>query len=100
MNKHFCARTAFLAVFLIFAAIQLPGGLFAQANTAVPLDDRVYYILDQAQMRGLCPPLPLAKPYSEKIVRETIKAILDSGSLSAAEQRVLQDVYGGFQKPK
>jgi hypothetical protein len=53
----------------------------------------VYYILEQAQLRGLVDPLPAVKPYSKAVVIDAIDTILDSpaGELSDAERIILVD---------
>ena len=58
-------------VFALVFALQV--SLNAQTHTAVPLDDPVYYLIEQAQMRGLCAALPGVKPYS----REKILSIVE-----------------------
>ncbi|MDR0761042.1 MAG: hypothetical protein LBF74_13205, partial [Treponema sp.] len=47
--------------------------LSAQNHVSVPLDDPIYYVLEQAQMRGLCPPLPEVKPYSRSVILSAVK---------------------------
>ena len=42
----------------LFAAASLA----AQTHTAVPLDDPIYTVIEQAQLKGLCPVLSEAKP--------------------------------------
>ncbi|MDR2393414.1 MAG: hypothetical protein LBD93_04580 [Treponema sp.] len=51
--------------------------LFAQTHGSVPLDHPVYYLLEQAQVRGLCEPLPEVKPYSRQTILKAINEILD-----------------------
>jgi hypothetical protein len=76
--------------------------LAAQTHGSLPLDHPVYYILEQAQVRGLCEPLPWVKPYSRRIILKAINEILDyespSGSgfgtraLDATERLILERV--------
>jgi hypothetical protein len=73
------------------------GFLSAQSHVSVPLDDPVYYILDAAQSRGLCEPLPMVKPYSRSVIVSAIREILGSGiRLSDAEQRILENAEKRF----
>ena len=79
------------------------GFLFAQTNVSVPVDNAVYYILDQAEARGLCAPLPAVKPYTRAKVLETINEILSSepsrfGTLTASERSILEDTKAEFEK--
>ena len=68
------------AILIVFA-VSLIGKnlLYSQTNVSVPLDNDVYYILDLAEARGLCAPLPAVKPYTRAKVLETINEILDLG---------------------
>lgn len=70
-----------------------------QTHVSIPLDNRIYYIIEQAQMRGLCDPLPGAKPYSQKLIFETVSAILDADQdkLSAVERDILQKAYQTYK---
>jgi hypothetical protein len=74
-----------------FFMLMVSGVLFAQTYISVPLDNSVYYILEQAQLRGILEPLPSVKPYSRAVVIDAIDTILDSppGKLSDAERAVL-----------
>jgi hypothetical protein len=80
MNK---CRYCFLV--LLFAA---GVSLSAQSHISVPLDDPIYYVLDLAQARGLCPPLPEVKPYSRTVILSALKEILAS---EAASPRALNE---------
>jgi hypothetical protein len=81
---------------MVIAAVPL----FAQNYVSVALDAEIYRIIEQAQMRGLCGPLPGAKPYSRAVVLKAIDDILGSGEdlqrsasalLTEAERRILID---------
>jgi hypothetical protein len=88
-------------VVVIIAVIIPP--LFAQNHVSVPFDEAVYRIIEQAQMRGLCEPLPGVKPYSRAVVLKTIDVILAAdedrraGALSEAERRILADTRASYQ---
>ena len=95
MKKKFCLALAALA--LICAS------LASQTHTAVPLGDPVYYVLEQAQMRGLCGNLPEAKPYTRAAVLKYIEEILShygTRSLAASERRVLEEYRTAFSPPR
>jgi hypothetical protein len=79
------------------------GSLFAQAHVSVPLDNQVYYILEQAQIRGLCAPLSGVKPYSQSVVISAIDEILDSdnaGRLTPTERSILEQYLEKSARPK
>ena len=77
--------------------------LFGQSHTSVSLENQVYYILEQAEIRGLCSPLPGVRPYTRAVALDRINEILNSGNskrLSAAERELLNQYLGKFSKPK
>jgi len=76
--------------------------LSAQTHVSVPVDHAVYYILDQADVRGLCSPLPAVKPYSRGKIIEIINEILDAepkrfGNLSDGEREILENALEEFK---
>jgi hypothetical protein len=102
MNKHWRLSVCFALFFFCFS-------LSAQTHVSVPLDDPVYFILEQAGLRGLCAPLPAVKPYSRSVVLSAIGEILgkasDSGAkgpgiLSASERSILEAAKKRFEKPE
>ncbi|MDR0998450.1 MAG: hypothetical protein LBL70_05225, partial [Treponema sp.] len=85
--------------------------LSAQSNISVPLENEVYYLLEQAQLKGLSPPLPSVKPYTQKQILEAIDAIFeadDRGSLFGEkktglvplEREILERTRKSFEKGK
>ncbi|MCL2608477.1 MAG: hypothetical protein FWD94_01030 [Treponema sp.] len=95
----FLKRVSFRICLLAFSCMPL----FAQTHTAVPLDDRVYYILEQAELRGLSGPLSGRRPYSRDVVVKAINEILGSGNsgrLTASERDILRRYLDGFAVPK
>lgn len=85
-------------VFFFFAGVS---SLCAQTHISVPVDHAVYYILDQAETRGLCPPLPAIKPYTRAKIVEVINEILAAepkriGGLNEAERRILENARAEF----
>ncbi|MDR0449911.1 MAG: hypothetical protein LBH26_01440 [Treponema sp.] len=89
----------FLAGFTFFASLIIPLG--AQSHGSVSVDQEVYYVLEMAEMRGLCPPLPALRPYPQRQILELLETILNSGPgvLSEAERAILQKAYRNYQKP-
>jgi hypothetical protein len=77
--------------------------IFAQAYTAVPVDSPVYGLLELAEMRGLCAPLPGAKPYTRSVVISAINEILGAenarGALSPVERDILKGYLAELDKP-
>lgn len=76
----------------------------AQTHTSVPLDDPIYYVIEQAQLKGLCPPLSEAKPYSQHKVQSIINTILSAetdlpwAALTATERAILNQTLDSFRK--
>ncbi|MDR0551495.1 MAG: hypothetical protein LBG72_05710 [Spirochaetaceae bacterium] len=75
----------------------------AQTHTSVSLDSRVYYILEQAETRGLCKPLSGIKPYTREVVVSAINEILNTPEgkrLSDTERGILEDCLKTYSKPE
>ena len=53
-------KNKFLVMCFLIVAFVIP--TFAQTHISVPLDNQIYFVLENAQMRGLCEPLSGAKP--------------------------------------
>jgi len=92
------ALTVMLTFFLFGGAV-----LSAQTHVSVPVDHAVYYILDQAEVRGLCSPLPAVKPYTRGKIIETINEILGAepkrfGSLTDGEREILENAREEFSR--
>ena len=91
-----------LVCFLVSVALLLP--LAAQSHISVPLDDPIYYVIEQAQLKGLCPVLSEAKPYSQHKIKGIINTILSAeaespwASLTASERGILQQTLASFEK--
>jgi hypothetical protein len=84
---------------LFFAEVSL----VAQNHVSVPVTHGIYYILEQAETRGLCPPLPSVKPYTRAKIIEAVDAILAAapgrlGGLSDAERAILENARAEFTK--
>ena len=71
----------------------------AQNHTSVSLENQMYYILEQAELRGLCAPLSGIRPYTRNIVITIINEILNSenaGRLKSTERDILQQYLNQF----
>lgn len=79
----------FIFIFLIFLSL----GVFAQQNLSVPLNDNVYFLLENASLRGILPTLPAAKPYTLSFVLDNLNAVLASDKLSVIEREVFIKSY-------
>lgn len=87
--------------FLLVAFVLFHAGLEAQTFTPVPLDNGVYYILEQAVLRGLCSPLPPARPWTRSVVLAALReALAAEGRLSQAERIALENAVLEFSPPK
>ena len=92
----------FIVAVCVFFQLAL---VFSQNFVSVPLDDEVYFILENAQIRGLCSPLSGAKPYSRDVVLNAIDEILSSevkgfAGLTEREREVLLKVRSSFETPE
>lgn len=67
--------------------------LFAQQNLSVPLTDDVYFLLENASLRGVLPTLPAAKPYTLNFVLDNLNIVLFSDKLSDSEREVYNKTY-------
>jgi len=76
--------------------------LFAQTHTSVPLESHIYYILEQAEIKGLCAPLPGVRPYTQSVIIRAISEILDTDSrrLNNTERGILEQYLEKFSTPK
>jgi len=113
--------TAIIAMLALFFSGKTV--LNAQNHISVPIDHAVYYILEQAEVRGLCSPLPAVKPYTRGKILEAINEILDSepqpdansvepetrgsplppkrfGRLTDGEREILENIRDEFNKGK
>lgn len=71
---------------------------FAQSHASVPLENDVYYIIDNALLRGLCTMPPSAKPWSENTVKRLLNEILASSKLSSAEHDIVYNMLEQFER--
>jgi len=91
-------------VFVLVLTVHV--SLSAQTQLAVPLGDPVYYVIEQAQMRGLYRFLPDAKPYSRAMILSIVEGILKSdatgrfGKLTVTERGILEQYLARFTPSK
>jgi hypothetical protein len=80
--------------FLTLVLLVVPS-ISAQRYVSVSVDDPVYYVLEMAELRGLCEPLPLVKPYSRSVIIQAVNEILsheNSSALNTGERQILEEV--------
>lgn len=63
----------------------------AQSHTSVPIDDPVYFLLDNAAIKGYCN-LPSVRPYSLDNTLRILDQILSNPDLSDSEREIYQTV--------
>ena len=89
----------FFVYLLIFSYVPI----FSQAHTSVSLENKIYLILEQAEIRGLCSPLSGIRPYTRDVVISAIKEIISSKNsqkLAPVEREILEQHLKKFSKPK
>jgi len=85
---------------VLFLFFHVP--LFTQTHLSVPLENHVYYILEQAQLKGLCAPLPGVRPYTRNTVLNAIDEILNgenANKLISGETEILEQYLEKFAMP-
>ena len=82
--KKACIAFSFLVLICV--------SLAAQAHVSVPVDSHIYYILEQAELKGLINTLPAVRPYSQRFIVESIEKILKTPTnrLSSNERAILE----------
>lgn len=66
--------------------------LYAQNNVTVNINNPIYEVIDNAQLRGLCNTVSSAKPFTEKKIVTILNEILDNkDKLSDVEIQIIQD---------
>jgi hypothetical protein len=93
-------RLKFLIFSVLLFAFCVP--VFAQNHTSVSLENQVYYILEQAELKGFCSRLSGTKPYTRSVVIAAIYEILDSDNekIKDTERDVLQYYLDQFEPQK
>ncbi|MDR1784995.1 MAG: hypothetical protein LBR23_00800 [Spirochaetaceae bacterium] len=95
-------RRRFYLVVFLFCSIGFT--LSSQSHISVPLGRTIYFLLENAQARGLCKPLPGAKPYSRAVILRAIDEILESqggkAPLSDDERQTFQKERAMYALPQ
>ena len=78
-------KCAFFCGLLFIINMSIP----AQTHISVPLENPIYIVIEQAQIRGLCGFLPATKPYSQAMILSIIEEILSSDPIRMSS--VLKD---------
>jgi len=91
-------QVAFIILYLFAVS-----SLSAQNHVSVPLEHRVYYVLEMAETRGLCSPLPAVKPYTRAKIIEILDEIQNAqqtrfGGLQDSEREIIDDILLEFAK--
>jgi len=92
-----------LALFAICLSVFFALPLAAQNHAAVNLNDPIYHILEQAEMRGLISPLSGVRPYTRSVVIRAINELLapgNAGRLRPTERQILEDYLARFERPR
>jgi hypothetical protein len=91
-----------LPVMCVCLGVFLGASLWGQTHTSVSLENQVYYILEQAEARGLCRPLSGVRPYTQGVITSAINEILhsDSAKLKKPERDILEQYLAKWEKPK
>ena len=86
----------------IFLCIFVCALSFAQNHVSVPVSSRIYYLLENAQARGLCAPLPGAKPYSRSVILSAIDQILatENPKFTDGERLIFEEEKQKYAKPQ
>jgi hypothetical protein len=89
-------------VFSICLCLFLGSTVFTQTHASVSLESQIYYILEQAELRGLCPPLSGSRPYTQNTIITIIDDILyeSGGMLNDTEYEVLQQYFDQYSNIK
>lgn len=88
----------------ILASCILIFSVTAQKHISIELDDNIYNMVENLQLRGIFPYLALAKPYSEDVILSEIKEILATTELREklhkTEILMLEDALARFTRKK
>lgn len=85
-------------IFLSFLFLILNGVLFSQQHLSVDLDDPVYRILENAQIKNLCTKLPSVKPYSKKTIIKALTEIRENPNTTAREREIVKSYLDLYDK--
>lgn len=86
----------FLTIFFLTAIFGSFSAVFAASLVSVPLQDPLYQILENAQLRDLITPLPSAKPYSKKIIIQSLNQLIRAKDLTDQERTIINSYLENF----
>ena len=102
-NKLRLFQISKISFFCIILGVFFCASLFAQTHVSVPLDNQIYYIIEQAEIRGLIGPVSGVRPFTRNVVIGKINEILASDSsrrqLTATERDILNHYLESFSRP-
>jgi len=90
-------------LFIIFLITLLNVSIGAQTHVSVPLESQVYYVLEQAEIRGLCSPLSGVRPYTRNVILTAINEILtaqNQSKLNTTEREILKQFIEKYETPQ
>lgn len=85
-----------LAVFIIL--VLTVSAVFAAKYHTVPIGDTGYRIVEVAQLRGIIPVQSEVKPYSLSVMRELLKTVRSSDSISVSERSLIDSVLDEYDR--
>jgi hypothetical protein len=79
-----------LSFFIIFS-------LFSGQHISIPLNHRVYDILESAQLRGIIDPISSVKPYARSIILKNLSKVIQSNALTHAEYQEVKTIMDDLE---
>lgn len=89
-------RTLALLLFIV----TISTSLYAQQHISVELNSPVYEILENAQIKNLCKPLPTVKPYSRQQIIKALNEVLENPKTSQREKEIVSSLLNRYQSSK
>ncbi|MCF7943170.1 MAG: hypothetical protein K9L21_01925, partial [Spirochaetia bacterium] len=94
MNTKIASISILILISTLFC---LPA--ISQPYNTIPIDDPVYALLENLELRGLIPPLSGVKPYTRTFAAAQLESVLASNDLTAGEQETLYFYINRFSSP-
>lgn len=85
--------------FVLFITV-IVAPLVSQQHISVELDSPIYHILETAQIKNLCKPLPKVKPYTQKQIINALKEIAENPKTSKREQEICSSLLERYENKK
>lgn len=95
MNKNRFFFLVFIASFFYITT-----SLSAQQHISVDLNEPIYEILENAQIKNLCNPLPTIKPYTKQQIIKALNEILKNPKTSKMEREIVQSLLTRYESSK